>query len=53
MLHVFYLDVAYILQWLFKRFHVFLQVSQTYVASVLTVYKRMLQMFYFDVSKVD
>jgi hypothetical protein len=36
-LHVFYLDVAYILQWLFKRFHVFLQVFQTYVASVSTV----------------
>jgi ABC-type proline/glycine betaine transport system permease subunit len=53
MLHVFYQDVAYILQWLFERFQVFLQVFQTYVASVLAVLERMLQMFHLDVSKVD
>ena len=51
MLHVFYLDVAYILQWLFKRFQVFLQVFQMYTASVSTIFERMLQMFYLDVSK--
>jgi hypothetical protein len=32
---------------------VFLQVFQTYVSSVLPVYRRMLQMFHLDVSKVD
>jgi hypothetical protein len=53
MLHVFYLDVAYIFNGFFKCFHVFLQVFQTYVASVLTVFERMLQTFHLDVSKVD
>jgi hypothetical protein len=37
----------------FKRFQVFLQVFQTYVTSVSTIFERMLQMFHFDVSKVD
>jgi len=41
------------LQWLFKRFQVFLQVFQTYVASVSTVFKRVLQVFHIDVAKVD
>jgi hypothetical protein len=32
---------------------VFLQVFQTYVASVSNIFERTLQMFYLDVSKVD
>jgi hypothetical protein len=32
MLQVFYLDVAYVLQWLFMRFQVLLQVFQAHVA---------------------
>jgi hypothetical protein len=34
-------------------FQVFLQLFQTYVASVSIVFERMLQMFYLDVLKVD
>jgi hypothetical protein len=48
------MDVAYIFfNGFFKRFQVFLQVFQTYVASVSSVFERMLQMFYLDVSKAD
>jgi hypothetical protein len=53
MLYVFYLNAAYVFNGFFKRFHVFLQVFQTYVASVSTVFERMLQTFYLDVLKVD
>jgi hypothetical protein len=50
---VFYLHVAYILQLLFKRFQLFLQVFQMYDASVSTVFERMLQLFHLDILKVD
>jgi len=48
-----YLDVAYVLQWFFKCFQVFLQVFQTYISSVSFIFKRILQMFHMNVSKVD
>jgi hypothetical protein len=35
------------------RFQVLLQVFQAHVSSVSSVYRRMLQMFHLDVSKVD
>jgi hypothetical protein len=53
MLQMFYLDVAYVLQWLFKCFQVLLQVFQIHVSSVSYVFRRMLQMFHLDVSKVE
>jgi hypothetical protein len=60
MLHKFHTYVAsvfiwmsYVLQWLFKCFHMFLQVFRTHVLSVSSVFKRILQMFHIDVSKVD
>jgi hypothetical protein len=46
MLQMFYLDVAYVFNSVFLVF-------QTYVASVLTVFRRMMQMFPLDVAKVD
>jgi hypothetical protein len=49
MLHVFHLDVAYVLQWLSGV----LQVFQTYVACVLAIFGRMLQVFHLNVAKVD
>jgi len=53
-LHVFYLDVAYGC----NGFQVFscvflIQVFQKHVSSVSTVFRRMLQLLYLDVSKVD
>jgi len=50
---VFYLDVAYVLQWFSSVSCVFLQVFQTNVSNVSSVFRRMLQMFYLDVLKVD
>jgi hypothetical protein len=49
MLQMFYLDVIFVLQWLFKCFQVFLQVFHTHVSSVSSVFRRMLQMFHLDV----
>jgi hypothetical protein len=51
---MFYLDVAYILQ-LFQVFFfkVFLQVFLVHVSSVSSVFRRMLQVLYLDVSKID
>jgi hypothetical protein len=46
MLHIFCNDF-------FKRFQVFLQVFQIYVASVSTAFERISQMFHLNVSKVD
>jgi hypothetical protein len=48
-LHVFYLDVVYGS----NDFQVFFQVSWKHVSSVLTAFRRMLQLSYLDVSKVD
>jgi hypothetical protein len=48
-LHVFYLDVAYGS----NDFQVFFQVSWKHVSSVSTAFRRMLQLFYLDVSKVN
>jgi hypothetical protein len=45
----FYQDVAYIC----NGFQVFLQVFQTHVLSVSSVFRRMLQVLHLDVSKVD
>jgi hypothetical protein len=46
MLHVFYLDVAYVSQCVFKRFQVFLRVFLTYVATISKVgYKCFIWMF--------
>jgi hypothetical protein len=53
MLQAFYLDVAYVLQLFLSIFQVFLQVFQTHVLNVSFVFKRMLQVLYLDVSKVD
>jgi hypothetical protein len=50
MLQIFYLDVTYVLQRFSSISCVFLQVFQTYV---LFIFRRMLQMLYLDVSKVD
>jgi hypothetical protein len=50
---VFYLKLAYVLQWLFKCFQMFLQVFQKYVSSVSALFRRILQMFLLIVSKVD
>jgi hypothetical protein len=50
MLQVFYLNVAYIFQWFFKCFQVFLQVFQTHVSCV---FKHMLQIFYRNISTTD
>jgi hypothetical protein len=41
MLQVFYLDVAYVFQWLFKCFHVFLQVFQTQASNVSFIFRRL------------
>jgi hypothetical protein len=47
MLQVFHLDVAYVLQWLHTRFHVF----QTYVASVLAVFEIYCKCFIYECCK--
>jgi hypothetical protein len=54
-LHVLYLDVVCVwLQWFSKCFQVFFfQVFQKHVSSILTAFRRMLQLLYLDVSKVD
>jgi hypothetical protein len=52
-LQVYYLDVEYFCNDFSCVFQVFLQVFQTHVSSVLPVYRRMLQMFHLDVSKVN
>jgi hypothetical protein len=50
-LRVFYLDVTYVLQWFFRCFSdVF---ASIHILSVSSVFRRMLQMFYLDVPKVD
>ena len=51
MLQVFYLDVAYVLQWFQVFFQVFLQVFQMHVSSVSSVFRRMLQVLHLDISK--
>jgi hypothetical protein len=43
-----FLDVA-----IFKCFHMFLQVFQTHVSSVSYVFKRVFQVLYLNVLKVD
>ena len=53
MLQVFYLDVAYILQWFPSAFHVFLQVFQMNVSSGSSAFKYMLQLLHLNVLKVD
>jgi hypothetical protein len=53
MLQMFYLDIAYVLQKFSKCFMCFLQVFQTYVSNISSVFRRILQMFHQDVSKVD
>jgi hypothetical protein len=50
---MFYLDVAYVLQWFSSVFHVFLQVFKVHVSSVSSTFRRMLQVSHLDVSKVD
>jgi hypothetical protein len=50
---VFYLDVAYVLQCFLSVFQVLLQVFQKHISSVLSVFRRMLQMLHIDVLKVD
>jgi hypothetical protein len=52
MLQVFYLDVAYVCN-SFMCFQVFLQVFQMHILSVSSIFIRMLQMLYLDVSKVN
>jgi hypothetical protein len=52
-LQMFYLDVAYVLQWLFMCFRVHLQVFQTHISNISSVFRRMLQVLYLDISKVD
>jgi hypothetical protein len=60
-LHMFYTYVAsgfismfvYVLQWLLKCFKVFFQVFKMHVSSVSSIFRRILQIFYLDVSKVD
>jgi hypothetical protein len=51
-LQVFYLDVAFARAFS-SGFVCFLQVFLTHVSSVSSVFRRMLQMFHLDVSKVD
>jgi hypothetical protein len=53
MLQVFYLNVVYVLQWFSSVSCVFLQVFQTYISSVLSVLRHILQVLYLDISKVD
>ena len=53
MLKVFYLDVAYVLQWFSSVFHVFFRVFQMHVSNVSSVFRLMLQVLYLDVSKVE
>ena len=51
-LQVFYLDVGCVFcNGLFKCFMCFLQMFQIYVSSVLSVFRRMLQMFHLDVCR--
>ena len=50
MLQVFYLDIVYVFTMFFKCFHVFLQVFQMHVLSILSGFKRMLHV---NVLKVD
>jgi hypothetical protein len=50
---VFYLDVAYVLQYSSSGFRVFLQVFQMHVSNVSSDFRRMLQMLHLDVSKLD
>ena len=52
MMQVFYLDIAYVYNG-FKCFYVFLQVFQTHVLSVSSIFRYMLQMFHLNVSKVE
>ena len=53
MLQVFYLDVAYVLQWFLSVFHMFLQVFQMHVSCVSSAIRRILQVLHPDVLKVD
>ena len=60
MLHMFHTYVANILFgccvcfiMVFKCFQVFLQVFRMYVSSISSAFRRMLQVLYLDVSKVD
>ena len=57
MLHIFwnmfYLDVAYVFAMVSIVFHMFLQVFQMHVSSILSGFKRMLQVLHVNVLKVD
>jgi hypothetical protein len=58
MLHTFHTYIVsilsgYCVQWFSSVFHMFLQVFQKYVLSVLFVFRRMLQVLYLNVSKID
>jgi hypothetical protein len=52
-LQVFYMDVTYVCNGFHAFFRCFLQVFQKHVLSVSFVFKRMLYIFYLDVSKID
>jgi hypothetical protein len=52
MLQVFYLDVVYVLQWFQVMFRYFASVSDLYFKCFI-VFRRMLQLLYIDVSKLD
>jgi hypothetical protein len=52
-LHVFYLNVACGCHGFQVCFKSFFQVFQKHVSSVLTIFRRMLQLLYLDVSKID
>ena len=53
MLQIFYLDLAYVLQWCSNVWCVFLQVFQMRVSNISSVFIRMLQVLYLNISKVD
>jgi hypothetical protein len=48
---MFYTYVAYVFQWLFKRFQAFLPVFQTHISSVSSVFRCTLQIFLFEYFK--
>jgi hypothetical protein len=48
---VFYLNVAYVLQWFSSVFYVFLQVFHMHVSTVLSDFRHMLQILHLDVLK--
>ena len=52
-LQLFYLVVAYVLQWFSRVFQVFLLMFETHASSVSSVFRGMFQILHLNVSKVD